>query len=62
MLEIKKNDIVYDLYCGLGTISQYIAQYCKKVVGIEIIDEAIQLAIESSKMNGLKIFILKKMT
>ena len=60
MLEIKKNDIVYDLYCGLGTISQYIAQYCKKVVGIEIIDEAIQLAIESSKMNGLKNIYFEK--
>ena len=60
MLKIKKTDIVYDLYCGLGTISQYIAQYCKKVVGIEIIDEAIQLAIESSKMNGLKNIYFEK--
>ncbi len=46
------NETVYDLYCGAGTISNFVAKQCKKVVGIEYVDEAIRDAFENSKLNG----------
>lgn len=45
--------LVFDLYCGTGTIGQVIAQRAKKVVGIEIVDEAVEVAKENAKLNGL---------
>ena len=38
MAEITKNDIVFDLYCGIGTISLFMSKFAKKVYGIEIVD------------------------
>lgn len=49
-----QNKIIFDLYCGTGTISQIIANNCKKVVGIEIIPEAIEAAIENAKLNKIE--------
>lgn len=46
--ELNENDIVYDLYCGIGTISIFIADHVKKVYGVEIVEEA----IEDAKMNA----------
>ena len=51
---ISKNDIVFDLYCGIGTISLFMAQYAKKVYGIEIVEQAIQDAKENAKINNIK--------
>ena len=51
---IDKNDIVFDLYCGIGTISLFMAQYAKKVYGIEIVEQAIQDAKENAKINNIK--------
>lgn len=48
-----KNDKVIDLYCGVGSISLYIAKYVKSVLGIEIIDEAIKDAKENAKVNNI---------
>lgn len=48
-----KNDRVIDLYCGVGSISLYIAKYVKSVLGIEIVDEAIKDAKENAKNNGI---------
>ena len=42
--DIQSNDIVYDLYTGLGSIALYVADQCKSVVGIEEIEEAINIA------------------
>ena len=53
MANLKKTDIVYDLYTGLGTIAQYIAHACKKVVGIESVPEAITAAKENAKRNAI---------
>ncbi len=50
---ISENDIVFDLYCGIGTISLFMAKYAKKVYGIEIVEEAVNDAKENSKMNGI---------
>lgn len=51
--ELKKEDIVYDLYTGTGTIANFVARQCKKVVGIEYVEEAIQDAHINSKINGI---------
>ena len=47
------NKIVFDLYCGTGTIGQIVAPNAKKVVGIELIEEAVEAAKENAKLNGL---------
>ena len=48
-----KDKVVFDLYCGTGTIAQIVAPIAKKVIGIEIVEEAVESAIENAKMNGL---------
>jgi 23S rRNA (uracil-5-)-methyltransferase RumA len=45
--------IVYDLYSGTGTIAQMMAAVCKKVVGVEIVEEAVEAAKENAALNGL---------
>ena len=52
--EITKNDIVFDLYCGIGTISLFMAKYAKKVYGVEIVEQAIQMAKENAKSNEIE--------
>lgn len=44
---------VFDLYCGTGTIGQIIASKAKEVIGIEIIEEAVEAAKENAKLNDL---------
>ena len=51
MAEISKSDTVFDLYCGIGTISLFMAKYAKKVYGIEIVKEAVDAARENAQMN-----------
>lgn len=46
-------ETVWDLYCGIGTISSFLAQKAKKVYGVEIIPQAIEDARENAKRNGL---------
>ena len=48
-----KTDRAIDLYCGVGSISLYIAKYVKNVLGIEIVNEAIKDAKENAKNNGI---------
>lgn len=47
-------EIVYDLYCGTGTIGIYLSYNCKKVIGIEINEEAVKDAKANVKLNGIK--------
>lgn len=47
------NETVWDLYCGIGTISLFLAQKAKQVYGVEIIPEAIDDARENALRNGL---------
>lgn len=47
------NKVVFDLYCGTGTIGQIVAPNAKKVVGIELVEEAVLAARENAKLNGL---------
>ena len=51
---ITKEDTVFDLYCGIGTISIFMSKYAKKVYGIEIIEEAIKMAKENAKLNDIE--------
>ena len=50
---LKKSEIVYDLYTGTGTIAIFIAKYCKKVVGIDSVSEAIESAKENVCQNKI---------
>ena len=52
--QISKNDTVLDLYCGVGTISLVISKYTKKVIGIEIIKDAIINAKENALLNKIE--------
>lgn len=51
--KITKNDVVFDLYCGIGTISLFMAKHAKKVYGVEIVEQAISDARENSKINNI---------
>lgn len=50
---VDKNDVVIDAYCGIGTISLFLAQKAKKVYGVEIVPEAIDDAKKNAKHNQM---------
>ena len=50
--DLKGDETVYDLYTGTGTIAQFVAGMCKRVIGIEYVEEAIADARENARMNG----------
>ena len=52
--EISKEDVVFDLYCGIGTISLFMSKYAKKVYGVEIVEQAIEDAKENAKLNNIE--------
>jgi len=51
---IQPDEVVYDLYTGTGTIANYVAKKCKKVVGIESVPEAIEDAKINSVINDIE--------
>lgn len=51
--DLKGDEVVYDAYCGIGTISLFLAQRAKKVIGIEILQEAIKDAKENARINKI---------
>ena len=48
-----KDQVIFDLYSGTGTIAQILAPVAKKVIGVEIVEEAVKAAGENAKLNGL---------
>ena len=52
--KITNKDIVFDLYCGIGTISLFMSKYAKKVYGIEIVKEAVEMAKENALLNKVE--------
>ena len=54
MAEVSKEDTVFDLYCGIGTISLFVAKYAKKVYGVEIVEQAIKDAKQNAKINNIE--------
>ena len=51
--ELKGEERVIDIYCGIGTISLFLAQKAKKVVGVEIVESAIKDARENARINNI---------
>lgn len=47
------DEVVWDLYCGIGTISLFLAQKAKKVMGVEIVPQAIEDAKKNAQINGI---------
>ena len=45
--------VVYDLYSGTGTIAQLLAPVAKEVIGVEIVEEAVEAAKKNAELNGL---------
>lgn len=52
--ELTGEETVWDLYCGIGTISLFLAQKAKKVYGVEIIPQAIEDAKRNAAINGIE--------
>ncbi|MBE5953385.1 MAG: class I SAM-dependent RNA methyltransferase, partial [Lachnospiraceae bacterium] len=53
MESMKDSKVVFDLYSGTGTIAQMMSPAADKVIGIEIVEEAVEAAKENAKLNGL---------
>ena len=51
--EITKDDLVLDLYCGVGTITLAMAKAAGKVIGVEVIPQAVEDARDNAKRNGM---------
>ena len=51
--ELKGDELVYDLYTGTGTIANFVARKCRKVIGIEYVEDAIADARINSQVNGI---------
>ena len=51
---ITKNDTVLDLYCGVGTITLAMASSAGKVIGVEVIPQAVEDAKDNAKRNGIE--------
>ena len=52
--QITKDDLVLDLYCGVGTITLAMAKAAGKVIGVEVIEQAVQDAKENALCNGIE--------
>jgi 23S rRNA (uracil1939-C5)-methyltransferase len=51
--ELRPDDLVYDLYSGVGSISLFLAEHARHVVGIELIEEAVVAARRNAELNGV---------
>lgn len=51
--DLKDGEVVYDLYCGVGTLSLYMSQKASKVLGIELVDVAVENAKFNAKENNV---------
>ena len=52
--KLNKNDVLCDLYCGIGTIGIFASKEVNKVYGIEIVEEAVKAAKENAKINNVE--------
>jgi 23S rRNA (uracil1939-C5)-methyltransferase len=51
--DLKGNEIVYDLYCGTGSIGIFLSDKARKIVGVEVVEEAVEDAHENTILNGI---------
>lgn len=56
LLKLNKNDILYDIYCGIGTIGICLGDNVKKIIGVEVVPEAVELARKNAKINNIENF------
>ena len=47
------NETVFDLYCGIGTISLFLAEKAKEVIGVEVVPEAVEAATKNAVLNNI---------
>ena len=52
--QITKDDLVLDLYCGVGTITLAMAKAAGKVIGVEVVEQAVRDARENARRNGIE--------
>lgn len=52
--QLTGNETVFDLYCGIGTISLFLSRKAKMVYGVEVVEEAIKDAKENARINGVE--------
>lgn len=53
LLDLKGDEILYDLYSGIGSIGLFLANQCQQVVGIEAVEDAVNDAGENAKLNQI---------
>jgi 23S rRNA (uracil1939-C5)-methyltransferase len=58
--DLKGEEVVLDAYAGAGSISLWLARFSKKVIGIEVVKEAVENGIENSKINNITNFVFKQ--
>lgn len=51
---IQPHETVLDLYCGVGTIGSYLSQFAKKVIGVEVVEEAVVDAKKNAQLNQIE--------
>lgn len=51
--DLSGDEIVFDAYCGAGTITLFLSQNARKVYGVEIVEQAIDNAIDNAEINGI---------
>lgn len=52
--DLKGHEIIYDLYCGTGSIGIFLSKSVKKIIGVDVIEDAIKDAQENTALNNLK--------
>jgi 23S rRNA (uracil1939-C5)-methyltransferase len=51
--QLKPTDIVYDLFCGTGSIALFASAHCRKVLGVELVESSVNDARANAKRNGV---------
>ncbi len=54
LADLKGNECLLDLYCGIGSIGLSMAKHVSELIGIEVVPEAVECAKENAKINGIK--------
>jgi 23S rRNA (uracil1939-C5)-methyltransferase len=50
---LTRNEIVYDLYCGTGSIGIFVSDLAKKIIGVEVVEDAVEDAKENAQLNKI---------
>lgn len=51
--ELTGDELVYDLYCGIGSIALFVAPAVRRVIGVEVVPDAVTAAQENAELNGI---------